>query len=151
SACDNSNPNATLGKLATGQPVAGLFGYTHMCGGYAGGQAEFVRVPYGDVGPLKVPDDLDDERVFVLSDVFPTGYMASENCDIKPGDAIAVWGCGPVGQFAIRSAFMLGADRVFAIDDVPERLQLAQDAGAEVINDSEEDVYETLLALTGGQ
>lgn len=151
SACDNSNPNATLSKAVTGQPAAGLFGYTHMCGGYAGGQAEYVRVPYADIGTLKVPDSLDDEKVLFLSDIFPTGYMAAENCNIKPGDTVAVWGAGPVGQFAIRSAFMLGAERVIAIDSVPERLRLAQQCGAEIVNDSDENIYQFLMETTGGQ
>lgn len=151
SACDNSNPNPGMAELGTGQACAGLFGYTHMCGGYAGGQAEYVRVPFADVGPLVVPDDLSDEQVLFLSDIFPTGYMAAENCDIEPGHIVAVWGAGPVGQFAIRSAFMLGAERVFAIDRFPERLALAREAGAEVINYENEDVYEYLQEVTGGQ
>jgi threonine dehydrogenase-like Zn-dependent dehydrogenase len=150
SACDNSNPNPALATAAVGQPVGGLFGYTHMCGGYAGGQAEYVRVPYADVGPLKVPNGLDDEKVLFLSDIFPTGYMAAENCGIEAGDTVAVWGAGPVGQFAIRSAFMLGAERVLAIDSVPERLAMAAAAGAEVIDESKEDVYATLMAATAG-
>jgi threonine dehydrogenase-like Zn-dependent dehydrogenase len=150
SACDNSNPNPGLAIAAMGQPVAGLFGYTHMCGGYAGGQAEYVRVPYADVNPLKVPDGLDDEKVLFLSDIFPTGYMAAEQCDIQPGDVVAVWGAGPVGQFAIRSAFMLGAERVIAIDDVPERLEMAAAAGAEIIEDTES-VYEALMTATAGR
>lgn len=149
-ACDNSNPNAALSQLATGQTVAGLFGYTHMCGGYAGGQAEYVRVPYADVGPLRVPEGIPDERVIFLSDIFPTGYMAAENCDIEDGQTVAVWGAGPVGQFAARSAFLLGAERVFIIDNVPERLRLAAEAGAEPINFDEMDVYDRLLLETGG-
>jgi threonine dehydrogenase-like Zn-dependent dehydrogenase len=120
-----------------------------MCGGYAGGQAEFVRVLYADVGPLKVPDGIPDEKVLFLSDIFPTGFMAAENCNIEPGHTIAVWGAGPVGQFAVRSAFFLGADRVFIIDRIPERLNLAAEAGAEVINFDTTDVYETLLSETG--
>lgn len=151
SACDNSNPNPGLSEAGTGQACSALFGYTHMCGGYAGGQAEYVRVPFADVGPLVVPDDLSDEQVLFLSDIFPTGYMAAENCDIEPGHVVAVWGAGPVGQFAIRSAFMLGAERVFAIDRFPERLALAHKAGAEVINYENEDVYEYLQEATGGQ
>ncbi|HET9237846.1 MAG TPA: zinc-dependent alcohol dehydrogenase [Oligoflexus sp.] len=151
SACDNSNPNPGLSEAGTGQACSALFGYTHMCGGYAGGQAEYVRVPFADVGPLVVPDDLSDEQVLFLSDIFPTGYMAAENCDIEPGHVVAVWGAGPVGQFAIRSAFMLGAERVFAIDRFPERLALAREAGAEVINYENEDVYEYLQEATGGQ
>lgn len=151
SACDNSNPNPAIPMLGTGQATSALFGYTHMCGGYAGGQAEYVRVPYADVGPLIVPKDIDDEKVLFLSDIFPTGYMAAENCNIEPGDSVAVWGAGPVGQFAIRSAFMLGAGRVFAIDRFPERLALAEEAGAETINYEDEDVYERLQYETGGQ
>ncbi|RYZ60533.1 MAG: glutathione-dependent formaldehyde dehydrogenase [Proteobacteria bacterium] len=151
SACDNSNPNPAIPMLGTGQATSALFGYTHMCGGYAGGQAEYVRVPYADVGPLIVPNDIDDEKVLFLSDIFPTGFMAAENCNIQPGDSVAVWGAGPVGQFAIRSAFMLGAGRVFAIDRFPERLALAEEAGAETINYEDEDVYERLQYETGGQ
>jgi threonine dehydrogenase-like Zn-dependent dehydrogenase len=151
SACDNSNPNPAIPMLGTGQATSALFGYTHMCGGYAGGQAEYVRVPYADVGPLIVPKDIDDEKVLFLSDIFPTGYMAAENCKIQPGDSVAIWGAGPVGQFAIRSAFMLGAGRVFAIDRFPERLALAELAGAETINYEDEDVYERLQYETGGQ
>jgi threonine dehydrogenase-like Zn-dependent dehydrogenase len=124
--CDNSNPNAAALEALQGYSSAGLYGYSHLYGGYAGGQAEYVRVPYGDVGPLKVPDGVTDEQVLFLSDILPTGYMAAENCDIKAGDTVAVWGCGPVGQFAIRSAFMLGASRVIAIDRFPERLELAR-------------------------
>ena len=151
SACDNSNPNPAIPLMGTGQATSALFGYTHMCGGYAGGQAEYVRVPYADVGPLVVPKEMEDEKVLFLSDIFPTGYMAAENCEIQPGDTVAVWGAGPVGQFAIRSAFMLGAGRVIAIDRFPERLELARQAGAEIINYEKEDVYETLQFETGGQ
>ena len=123
-----------------------------MLGGYAGGQAEYVRVPFADVGPLKVPDGIPDEQVLFLSDIFPTGYMAAENCNIQPGDTVAVWGCGPVGQFAIQSAWMLGAGRVIAIDRVPERLQMAADQGkAETINFEHEDVYDALMEMTGGR
>src|SRR5947208_423577 len=125
---------------------SGLFGYSHIYGGYAGGQAEYARVPFADVGPIKIPDGLADEQVLFISDIFPTGYMAAENCDIQPGDTIAVWGCGPVGQFAIKSAYLLGAERVIAIDYVPERLRMArQKSGAETINYEEADVYETLM------
>jgi threonine dehydrogenase-like Zn-dependent dehydrogenase len=136
-----------------GHSPAGIFGYSHMLGGYAGGQAEYARVPFADVGPIKIPDGLSDEQVLFLSDIFPTGYMAAENCDIKPGDTIAVWGCGPVGQFAIKSAGMLGAERVIAIDRFPERLRMARErAGAEMtINYEEEDVRDTLMSLTGGR
>ncbi len=134
SCCDNSNPNAWMIETAYGQAGAALFGYSHMMGGYSGGQAEYVRVPYADVGPVKVPDGMDDEDVIFLSDIFPTGYQAAEQCNIQEGDTVAVWGCGPVGQFAIRSALMLGAERVFAIDHHPRRLDLARQAGSEVSN-----------------
>jgi threonine dehydrogenase-like Zn-dependent dehydrogenase len=152
SLCDNSNPNAEIARKVMGQSPAGLFGYSHMMGGYAGGQAEYLRVPYADVGPVKVESDLPDEQVLFLSDVFPTGYMAAENADIEEGDAVAVWGCGPVGQFAIQSAWMLGAGRVVAIDRVPERLGMAREHGdAETIDFEEEDVYDRLMAMTGGR
>jgi threonine dehydrogenase-like Zn-dependent dehydrogenase len=152
SLCDNSNPNAWMAEKLYGYSASGLFGYSHMYGGYPGGQAEFVRVPFADVGALKVPDALSDEQVLFLSDIFPTGYMAAENCQIKSGDTIAVWGCGPVGQFAIQSAFMLGAERVIAIDRVPERLALASShSKAEILDYTKEDVYEALRYLTGGQ
>jgi threonine dehydrogenase-like Zn-dependent dehydrogenase len=134
-----------------GHSPAGLFGYSHMLGGYAGGQAEYLRIPYADVGPIKVPQGLTDEQVLFLSDIFPTGYMAAEMCDIKPGDTIAIWGCGPVGQFSIRSAFLLGAERVIAIDRFPERLQMARDGGAETINYMEQNVYDSLMESTGGR
>ena len=124
-ACDNTNPNAHLMEAAYGHSGSGLFGYSHMMGGYAGGQAQYVRVPFANVGPLKIESDLPDENVLFLSDIFPTGYMAAEFCKILPEDTIAIWGCGPVGQMAIRSAFLLGAERVIAIDTVPERLALA--------------------------
>jgi len=153
SLCENSNPNAWMAEKMWGHSPAGIFGYSHMLGGYAGGQAEYARVPFADVGPIKIPDGLSDEQVLFLSDIFPTGYMAAENCHIKPGDTIAVWGCGPVGQFAIKSAGMLGAERVIAIDRFPERLRMARErAGAETtINYEEEDVYDTLMSLTGGR
>lgn len=151
SLCDNSNPNAGLAEKMFGHSPAGLFGYSHLTGGYAGGQAEYARVPFADVGPLKIPDELSDEQVLFLTDIFPTGYMAAENCDIQPGDTVAVWGCGPVGQFAIRSAFMLGADRVIAIDRVPERLQMAAAAKAEIINYEEIDAGEAVTEMTGGR
>jgi threonine dehydrogenase-like Zn-dependent dehydrogenase len=151
-ACDNSNPNAELAAKQMGHAPAGMFGYSHLTGGFAGGQAEYVRVPYADVGPLKVPAGIPDEKVLFLSDIFPTGYMAAENCGIEAGDTVAVWGCGPVGQFAIRSAWMLGAARVIAIDRVPERLKLAETYGkAETIDFSKKDVYETLQGMTGGR
>jgi len=152
SACDNSNPNAWMAEKVYGFSAAGLFGYSHMYGGYAGGQAEYARVPFADTGPIKVPDALPDDQVLFLSDIFPTGYMAAENCGIKPGDVVAIWGCGPVGQFAIKSAFMLGAERVIAIDRFPERLAMARDkGGAEIINYEEADVIDTLKEMTGGR
>ncbi len=152
SLCDNSNPNAWMVEKLAGFSCAGMFGYSHMFGGYAGGQAQYVRVPYADVGPLKLPDDLSDERALFLSDIFPTGFMAAENCDIKPGDVVAVWGCGPVGQFAIQSAFMLGAQGVIAIDRVPERLDMARKySRAEVLNYQDVDVVNTLKEMTGGR
>jgi threonine dehydrogenase-like Zn-dependent dehydrogenase len=152
SLCDNSNPNAWIAEKLYGYSASGLFGYSHMYGGYAGGQAEFVRVPFADVGPLKVPDTLSDEQVLFLSDIFPTGYMAAENCEIKPGHTVAVWGCGPVGQFAIHSARLLGAERVIAIDRFPERLALAASKGqAEVLNYEDIDVADALRELTGGE
>ncbi|MFL6202772.1 MAG: zinc-dependent alcohol dehydrogenase [Thermoanaerobaculia bacterium] len=153
SLCDNSNPNAWIPEKAYGYSPSGLFGYSHMMGGYAGGQAEYVRVPYADVGALKVPDGMPDEKALFLGDIFPTGYMAAENCGIQPGDTVAVWGCGPVGQFAIQSAWMLGAERVIAIDRFPERLLLAQSWGrAEIVDYEEVDsVVDTLRELTGGR
>ncbi|MFL6211594.1 MAG: zinc-dependent alcohol dehydrogenase [Pyrinomonadaceae bacterium] len=151
SACDNTNPNAWMAEKLYGFSGSGLFGYSHMMGGYAGGQAEYVRVPCADVGPVKIPEELDDEQVLFLSDIFPTGYMAAENCNIRPGDTVAVWGCGPVGQFAIRSALLLGATRVVAIDQVPERLQLAAQCGAETLDFGDEEVYEKLKDMTGGR
>ncbi len=152
SLCENSNPNAWMAEKLMGHSPAGIFGYSHMLGGFAGGQAEYARVPFADVGALKVPPGLRDEQVLFLSDIFPTGYMGAEMCNITPGDTIAVWGCGPVGQFAIASAKMLGAERVIAIDRFPERLRMAaQKAGAtDVINYEERDVRETLRELTGG-
>lgn len=150
SLCDNSNPNAWMAEKLYGHSPAGLFGYSHLLGGYAGGQAEYVRVPFADVGPIKIPQGLTDEQVLFLTDIFPTGYMAAENCDIQPGETVAVWGCGPVGQFAIRSAFMLGAEQVIAIDRVPERLALAEAAGAKILNYEEVDPGEALKEMTGG-
>src|SRR5688500_14745484 len=151
SACDNSNPNAWMAEKLYGFSSSGLFGYSHMMGGYAGGQAEYVRVPFADVGPIKVPPQLSDEQVLFVSDIFPTGYMAAENCNIEPGDTIAVWGCGPVGQFAIRSAFVLGASRVIAIDREPERLLMAGADGKAITLDYEEtDIFDALMDLTGG-
>jgi threonine dehydrogenase-like Zn-dependent dehydrogenase len=152
SLCDNSNPNAEIAREMMGQSPAGLFGYSHMLGGYAGGQAEYLRVPYADVGPVTVDSDLPDEQVLLLSDVFPTGYMAAENAEIEDDDTVAVWGCGPVGQFAIQSAWMLGAGRVITIDRVPERLQMAREHGdAETVDFEDEDVYDRLMAMTGGR
>jgi threonine dehydrogenase-like Zn-dependent dehydrogenase len=151
SLCDNSNPNAAMAEKLYGQSTAGLFGYSHLYGGFAGGQAQYARVPFADVGPIKIPDGLRDDQVLFLSDIFPTGYMAAENCNIQPGDTIAVWGCGPVGQFAIRSAYMLGAERVIALDDSSERLAMARDGKAETLNFADGDVVERLKELTGGR
>lgn len=152
SLCDNTNPNAWMAEKLFGHTTSGLFGYSHMTGGYAGGQAEYVRVPFADVGCFSVPSHLSDEQVLFLTDIFPTGYMAAENCNIQPGDVVAVWGCGPVGQFAIKSAYMLGAERVIAIDRVAKRLELARNvARAETINYEECDVLEALQSLTGGR
>src|SRR4029453_8326623 len=134
SICENSNPNAWMAEQLMGHAPAGVFGYSHMLGGFSGGQAEYARVPFADVGPIKIPAGIPDEQVLFLSDILPTGYMAAENCDIQRGDVVAVWGCGPVGQMAIRSAFMLGAERVFAIDSVPERLRMALRGGAVAID-----------------
>ena len=150
SLCENSNPTPKIAETLMGHSPAGLFGYSHMLGGYAGGQAEYARVPYADVGPLKVPEDLTDDQVLFLSDIFPTGYMAAENCDIQPGDTIAVWGCGPVAQFAIKSAYLLGAERVIAIDRFEYRLRMAREkAGAETLNYEETNILEALKEMTG--
>ena len=151
SLCENSNPNAPLAEKMWGHSPAGIFGYSHMLGGYAGGQAEYVRVPFADVGPLRVPPTLADEQVLFLSDILPTGYMAAENCGIQPGDTIAVWGCGPVGLFAIASAMLLGAGRVIAIDRFPERLRKAESIGAEALDYESTDVQEALKEMTGGR
>jgi threonine dehydrogenase-like Zn-dependent dehydrogenase len=150
SCCDNSNPNAWMAEKLYGFSPSGLFGYSHMMGGYAGGQAQYARVPYADVGPFKVPSHLRDDQVLFMTDIFPTGYMAAENCNITKGDTIAVWGCGPVGQFSVRSAFLLGAKRVIAIDTVRERLQMARDAGAETLDSMHDDVFKRLIDMTGG-
>lgn len=151
-ACDTTNPNAAMAAKMMGHSPAGLFGYSHLTGGYAGGQAELLRVPHADVGCLKIESDLSDEKVLFLSDIFPTGYMAAENADIEKGDTVAVWGCGPVGQFAIKSAWMFGAGRVIAIDRVPERLAMAREHGkAETIDFTEGDVYERLQEMTNGR
>jgi threonine dehydrogenase-like Zn-dependent dehydrogenase len=152
SLCENSNPNAWMAEKMFGHSPCGIFGYSHLTGGFAGGQAEYARVPFADVGTLKVPEELSDEKVLFLSDIFPTGYMGAEMCDIKPGDTIAVWGCGPVGQFAMASAYLLGAERVIGIDRFPERLAMAREgAKAETINYEEQNVYETLMEMTGGR
>ena len=153
SLCENSNPNAWIAEKLLGHSPAGIFGYSHMLGGFAGGQAEYARVPFADVGPLKVPDNLTDEQVLYLSDIFPTGYMGAEMCDIEGGDIVAVWGAGPVGQFAIASAKLLGAERVIAIDRFQYRLDMAlQRAGAtDIVNYEELNVQDALLELTGGR
>ncbi|WP_029009236.1 zinc-dependent alcohol dehydrogenase [Azospirillum halopraeferens] len=152
SVCENSNPNAAMAEGLWGYSPSGIFGYSHLTGGYAGGQAEYARVPYADVGPLKVPDGMTDEQALFLSDIFPTGYMGAELCGIKPGDTIAVWGCGPVGQFAIRSAFLLGAERVIAIDRFAYRLRMAEQAGAEPLDyEDVHSVLEALREMTGGR
>ena len=149
--CDNSNPNAAIPEGMYGQAAGGLYGYSHMYGGYAGGQAQYARVPFADVGPIKIPNGIPDERVLFLSDIFPTAYQAALNCEIEPGDVVAVWGCGPVGLLAIKSAYMLGAERVIALDRVPERLRMAQtECGAEIINVMGTDVIEELKQMTGG-
>ncbi|WP_300435378.1 zinc-dependent alcohol dehydrogenase [Christiangramia sp.] len=153
SLCDNSNPNPDLAKKNLGHTISGVFGYSHILGGFPGGQAEYVRVPYADVGPAKVPDALSDEQALFLSDIFPTGYMAAENANIRDGDTVAIWGCGPVGQFCIKSAWMMGAGRVIAIDNVPERLEMAKNQGnAEIISTTDrDDVYEKLMEMTNGK
>lgn len=153
SLCDNSNPDPAMLETLAGYSGSGLFGYSHMYGGFAGGQAEYVRVPFADVGPIKVPSNLPDEKVLFLSDVFPTGYMAAENCNIHPGDTIAIWGAGPVGQFAVASSFLLGAEKVCVIDHYPDRLDLARSQNEKVvtINFDEEEVYDRLLQETGGR
>src|SRR5580698_10332832 len=151
SCCDTTNPDAEKASKLMGHAPAGLFGYSHLLGGYAGGQAEYLRVPHADVGPIKIESDLPDEKVLFLSDIFPTGFMAAENAEIEPGDTVAVWGCGPVGQFTIRSAWMLGAGRVIAIDTVPERLDMARQGKAETIDFAKHDVYDTLMEMTGGK
>jgi threonine dehydrogenase-like Zn-dependent dehydrogenase len=153
SLCENSNPNAWMAEKLWGHSPCGIFGYSHLTGGFAGGQAEYARVPFADVGPLKVPESLSDEQVLFLSDIFPTGYMGAEMCNIKPGDVIAVWGAGPVGQFAIASAYLLGAERVIAIDRFPYRLRMAREraGAAEVINYEEQNVLEALREMTGGR
>ena len=153
SCCDNTNPKSYLGEAMLGQATAGVLGYSHLTGGFAGGQAEYLRVPLADVNLQKMPEDLSDHQLVFLSDIFPTGYMAVEQCGVQPDDTVAVWGCGPVGQFTIRSAMLLGAAQVIAIDDrerVPERLKMAEDAGAITIDMHDEYVYDRLQDLTAG-
>jgi threonine dehydrogenase-like Zn-dependent dehydrogenase len=151
SLCDNSNPNASTAEKLYGFSASGLFGYSHIFGGYAGGQAQYVRVPFADVGPMVIPDSVSDEQALFLTDIFPTGYMAAENCNIQPGDIVAIWGAGPVGQFAIRSALLLGASRVIVIDHIPSRLELAKKSGAEVLNYDDGDIVDKLRQLTAGR
>ena len=152
SACENSNPVEKQDMSATlyGHPMAALFGYSHLTGGYSGGQAEYVRVPFSDVGPIVIPDHLEDEKVLFLSDILPTGWMGAENAEIQPDDTVAVWGCGPVGLFAIQSAIVMGASKVIAIDHYPHRLELAKQLGAEVIDFRKTDVREALMEMSGG-
>jgi threonine dehydrogenase-like Zn-dependent dehydrogenase len=152
SLCENSNPNAWMAEKLWGHSCCGIFGYSHITGGFAGGQAEYARVPFADVGPLKVPERMSDDEVLFLSDILPTGYMGAEMCGIQPGDTIAVWGCGPVGLFAIQSAFLLGAERVIAIDQLDYRLRMAREKlGAETLNRKEVDVLDALREMTGGR
>jgi threonine dehydrogenase-like Zn-dependent dehydrogenase len=153
SLCENSNPNAWMAEKMFGHSPCGIYGYSHLTGGYAGGQAEYARIPFADVGTLKVPEGMSDEQALFLSDIFPTGYMGAEMCNIQPGDTIAVWGCGPVGQFAMASARLLGAERVIGIDRFPERLQMATEGAKadDVINYEEKNVYDTLMQMTGGR
>lgn len=151
SLCENSNPNAWMAEKMWGYSPCGIFGYSHITGGYPGGQAEYARVPFADIGHVKVPEDMTDEQVLFLSDIFPTGFMAAEMCDIKGGETIAIWGCGPVGQFAIRSAYMLGAERVIAIDRFAPRLRMAEQGGAVTLNYEDVDVLEALREMTGGR
>ena len=151
SGCERSNPNKQQAEKFWGHSPSGLFGYSHMLGGFAGGQAEYLRVPFADVGPIKVPEGLTDEQVLFLSDIFPTGFMAADFCNLKGGETVAVWGCGPVGQFAIKSAFILGAERVIAIDTVPERMAMARASGAVILDFKSEDIYERIQELTDGR
>lgn len=150
SLCCVSNPNGDKQAEVVGYQTAGLFGYSHMYGGFAGGQAQYVRVPYVDTGAVVLPDGVSEEQALFLSDIFPTGFMAAENCNIQPGQTVAVWGCGPVGQFAIRSAYMLGAQSVIAIDSDPVRLQLAKDGGAAPLNFEQGDIFERIKEMTDG-
>ncbi|MCW3060078.1 MAG: Alcohol dehydrogenase GroES domain protein [Capsulimonas sp.] len=152
SLCDNSNPNASMQEAVYGAPVAGLYGYSHLFGGYAGGQAQYARVPYADIGPIKIESDLSNEQVLFLSDILPTAWMGVENAHVKPGDTLAIWGCGPVSQLAIKCAFLQGVGRVIALDHIPERLELARQSGAEVIDYTKVDnVTATLKEMTGGR
>jgi len=152
SLCENTNPNAWMAEKMWGHATSGMFGYSHLTGGYAGGQAEYARVPFADVGPIKVPEELSDDQVLFLSDIFPTGFMGADMCDIQRGDTIAVWGCGPVGQFAMKSALMLGAERVIGIDRFPERLRMARErVGAITIDYEQTDVQDALKEMTGGR
>jgi threonine dehydrogenase-like Zn-dependent dehydrogenase len=152
SLCENSNPNALMAEKLWGHSPAGIFGYSHLVGGYAGGQAEYARVPFADVGPIKLENGFTDEQVLFLSDIFPTAYMAAEACGIQPGDTVAIWGCGPVGQLTIKSAYLLGAERVIAIDRFPERLRMAREqGGAETLDYEEVDIYDALMDMTGGR
>jgi threonine dehydrogenase-like Zn-dependent dehydrogenase len=151
SLCDTSNPNAAIAREAMGHSPAGLFGFSHMLGGFAGGQAEYLRVPFADVGPFKVPSGIKDEKVLFLSDIFPTAYMATENLEIEAGDTVAIWGGGPVGQLAVKCAWLLGAGRVIMIDEVPERLTMAESSKAETINFADADVYDALMEMTADQ
>src|SRR5512135_2374864 len=150
SLCENSNPNAGVAEKLMGYTPAGIFGYSHLLGGYPGGQAQYARVPFADIGPVKIEDDLPDERVLFLSDILPTDYMGAEMCDIRPGDVVAVWGAGPVGQLAMDSAGLLGAAQVIAIDQEPYRLRMAEHVGCTTINFEEVDVRSRLLELTDG-
>jgi threonine dehydrogenase-like Zn-dependent dehydrogenase len=151
SGCERSNPNKAQAAKMWGHSPAGLFGYSHLLGGFPGGQAEYLRVPYADIGPIKIPDGLSDEQALFLSDIFPTGFMAADFCSLKGGETVAIWGCGPVGQFAIKSAFMLGAERVIAIDTVPERLRMAEASGALTLDFRSDDIYDRIQDLTGGR
>ena len=152
SVCENSNPNAWMAEKMLGHSPAGIFGYSHLLGGFAGGQAEYVRVPFADVGPIKIPEGLTDDQVLFLSDIFPTGYMGAEMCNIRPGDTVAVWGCGPVGQFAMKSAYLLGAERVIGIDRFPDRLRMAREkVGVDTIHYEESDTHEALMEMTGSR
>lgn len=151
SACDNAHPNAAMAEKMYGFVPTGIYGYSHLMGGYAGGQAEYVRVPFADVGPLRVPDGISDDKLLFLTDIFPTGYQAAEACDLRGGETVAVFGCGPVGQFAIRSAFLLGAERVIGIDSYEERLQMARDGGAETVNLEDGDTVDRLTDMTAGR